>query len=100
MKKLLIVFALLGIVLVSGCTGNATGMAITGEEDNGVVYHQDICRQDTDCTAVYCSETPEDLHCMSVPEMLQDFKCNGKGRLITMKDYDVCGCVEGICRAK
>ncbi len=99
MRKLLIIFALLGIVLVSGCTGTSpTGMAITENQDNGVQYYQDVCRQDTDCVMVYCSETPEDIHCMCTADMLQEFKCYEKGRVISVRDPDVCGCVDGICR--
>lgn len=101
MKKLIIAIALLGIIFVSGCVSSPTGMAVTEEtQDNSVIYHDNVCRQDTDCMLVYCSETPEDLHCMCAADMLQDFKCTGKGRLITIKDSIVCGCSDGTCQQK
>lgn len=101
MRKLIFVIALIGVIFISGCIGDSTGMAISETEseiDSGVIYHNSECGQDTDCIMVYCSETPEDLHCMCSVDMLVEFKCTGKGRLVSIKDYVICGCKSGACQ--
>ena len=112
MKKLLIVLALIGIVFISGCTGNTEvieqgedfiptdGRVGEGEQTIGYTYYEGSCIKDTNCLTVYCRDTTESKYCMNTIQVTTQVECELLGGMITEKDYNLCGCVEGICAGK
>ena len=118
MKKLLIVIALIGIVFISGCTGSTEDITDTGIEQEvdspmprdtrvgeenqivGYTYYESSCMKDDNCLTVYCRDTPESKYCMNTIHVATKVECEAFGGMITEKDYDICGCVIGICASK
>ncbi|MBU3904636.1 MAG: hypothetical protein KJ906_00610 [Nanoarchaeota archaeon] len=99
MRKILPIFVLVLIIFVSGCTGdNATGNVILEDENKiDITYKDGTCRQDTDCLIAHCGET-EDYYCMNSIQVETQMKCyQYKTKMVAEKDYEICGCVQGIC---
>ncbi len=103
MRKLLIVFALAMIIFVSGCTTeeDVTGNVILeAEPELQITYSDGTCRQDTDCLVAHC-EGIEENYCMNSIQVETQMKCYKSGtKMVTEKDYNTCGCIEGICASK
>ncbi len=105
MKKILLVLALVAIVFASGCVGgtetadngNGNGLA---EDQAQIQQHSGECRWDTDCQLANCRDTAGEVNCMSSVQILTLMKCQDLGGVVTVKDYQLCGCVEGICKTK
>ena len=100
MRKILIAIALLVIVTVSGCIqGGVTGDIIADDTIINIQYYGGECRRDSDCLVVYCRDIPEQLQCMNTVQVLTEMKCQDLGGIGSEKNYELCGCIEGICTA-
>lgn len=103
MKKLLMAFALLGIVLVSGCTGESQPIGTNDNASNSVNIqvnlHEGACRQNTDCLLTHC-ELGTTYDCVNTIQTETIIKCNDLGKMVTEKNYDLCGCIDSVCKGK
>jgi len=99
MKKILLVVALLGIVLVSGCVNPKTETVGDDSSKIEVTYFTDTCRWDTDCLLTHCRDSTTYV-CRNTIQTLREIKCQDLGGLVSDKDYSSCGCIDGVCKGK
>ncbi|MBU3896839.1 MAG: hypothetical protein KJ697_02805 [Nanoarchaeota archaeon] len=99
MNKILLVIALLGIVLVSGCVNPITETVGETFSKIDVTYFSDTCRWDTDCLMTHCRDTDE-YFCRNSIQTLREVKCLETGGMISEKNYILCGCFESVCKGK